>query len=674
MAKGAISTQPIPIIELTPPTPLISASPISDSVHQQKNTAISNFSLLQVPLHHVRSEMINAVNEEVAQAKNDANSALINAEKASVHLARRTFILKTVVAGISLGSLLLSTIPTVLSGGSASLLTAVLIPLTVLAISDAACACADWQYKKTGKNGLPMKSDSLGNLFYTIIKLFHLKESTTQKAAKRSSIVVKVIFTVGILWAIDTGKDFLLESDEITTPLGGVVKNLADIFLTKSGLTGTEESVQGLVNKKINAKHLLNQIKLQNLQLDLLIQQQKQAENEFYNEFLGVIKDAEQYIQSKQLERNEQKKMSEAWGQIIECFDKSTADRFKSVKAREAEKSNVAGKGRRHLSVTGEQIFSPSQVALPKTNHQIKSLVTNAKDASRQARESFVLYQVSAVKHARKSFIGKLIKIPLTILGLVVAIAATATSMGAASPLIVFVLGSLVISVGDAVHAYKDWKLKVHKQDGMPYGSDWIANVEYQRLIKQRSEKQAANRAQAATVVSRLVFTAGSSLSAGEQVEFIDSIDGVLGKIDYICDNICEELDGEDNMNLQSNIMQSTHQDAEQIQEAMYHRQIANTAHADNTAIIRKKSEQEMNRLMYQCIKTEEERVLLERLNNAYVGAFNALSDEIKNKLEPLVQANPELCKQKELQCSLVSRDLTFKWTDSVCSRSSFFA
>ncbi|WP_145964461.1 hypothetical protein [Parashewanella spongiae] len=607
--------------------------------------------------------MTGKINEEIEQAQKDARSALIDAEKASVNLAKRTFILKVVVAGISLGSLLLSIIPTVLTGGTGALLTAILTPLTLIAISDAACAFADWQSQKSGESGLPMKSDSLGNFFYLIVKLFHLKENTMQTAAKWSAIVVKVIFTVGILWAIDTGKDFLLESGDITTPLASLVTQLTAMFLEKSGLSETEESVQQLANKKKNAKQLLDQIKLQYLQLDLLINQQRQAEKEFHDEFQGVIQKAKHYTQTKELQREAQKKRIEAWEKLIESSDRNIKEQFQEMMLTEAKTSRSRQTSKRHLSIRGQHIFSPSQVTLSLAPEQMKSHVSDAKAATQKARDALTQLHRSQVKHARNSFIGKIVKIPITLFGFGVAVAATATSMGAASPLVVFVGGSLVIAIGDAVHAYKDWKLKANKQDGLPYGWDWIANEEYQRQIRRHhTVKQSDKRAQSATIATRLIFTAGTSLSSGEKVELVDTIDSALGKVESICDNICDDASNEENVSVQESTSESSHQDAEQIQEAMHQRQIASTAYSDNTMIIQKQSEREMKRLRQRSMQLEEENAQFKRLNNAYIAAFNTLPDALKDKLEPLIQAAPELCQQKELDCRLVSRDLTIDW------------
>ena len=125
------------------------------------------------------------------------------------------------------------------------------------------------------------------------------------------------------------------------------------------------------------------------------------------------------------------------------------------------------------------------------TNETMKSRVETCRLNAVAAHKEALAANVQLKK---KTFIIKLAIAIVASLIFLGSLAGTVASGGAAIPATAGFGVIALLAISDACCAYKDWQLKKQGKPGLTYGSDWIANKEYQRMLRNGRSEEAAKK------------------------------------------------------------------------------------------------------------------------------------------------------------------------------------
>ena len=546
----------IPKIEIEPPT--------SPAYTESTQASVNPNFLYVVPLAAGNLvELRNTTNEtmklRVETCRLNAVAAHKEALAANVQLKKKTFIIKLAIAVVASLIFLGSLAGTVASEGAAIPVTAGFGVIALLAISDACCAYKDWQMSEAGREGLPMGANGLGNGLHLLLKLFPMQEEKRQTVAKWSSLIVKTILTLGILGVTDFSVNVSMDNSSISTPLmplTGIMSKLAVTHIAKN--KATEEEVSCLNAKSQLTGQLEEQMEDAQSEMSKLLGTDAEQEADLRKASAKELKKLREKDHKLKIQLEQQKALQQ---QCLTFVDMVPEEYFEQVDVTRIYKTlNTTPQpvSPRRRSCSGD--FASTQVNLGKVRAAPAATAMTAQEHLEQAKQSAEEFKTASIRHARNTFISKIIR---------------SICLGCSlSPI------SLIISIGDAKHAYKDWQLKKQGKPGLTFGPDWIANKMYQRMIRNgRSEEAAKKRANRVSMGVRLVFSFGALISAGDQHCVVEKFTNSVCSVETLMSPALDEAEDDGEADEARSEVELQKRTADLEQELLHRQQIASSAH-----------------------------------------------------------------------------------------------
>ncbi|RYV03114.1 hypothetical protein SOPP22_06010 [Shewanella sp. OPT22] len=573
-------------------------------------------------LPSTRQSVTEDLHQHTESLKERAEKAQMEAKAANLQLKKKAFFIKLSIAIVASLICLGGVVAAAASGGAATPFAVGMGIIAASAIADACCAAKDWHSVKNGKETLPMGANGLGNLIYVALKPLPIENDTRKTAAKWVSLFSKMFVSVGILAAVDFNIDAFVESGALLTPLLSFVGNVTDIAVTHGAKNkATERSVE--------------MAQLNRQQTTALQEDMQRLETNFNNE---VVKERHQEaeIAEQAIERVKtlKKRAAEAhealilqqakhrrWITFVDSIPKNSekgmevAGLFSSVNVVAPQTCTV-----RRNSSSFE--FKPQDCQLEGVGQPTEVTSDSIKDKIKASKQAAIEFKNIQVRQARNAFISK-------VFGTICFIASGGV-----------IAGGLVISIGDAVHAYQDWQAKKHgkTEKVKPFGWDWIANVEYNRQIKNgMSEQDAKERAEKVSLGVRLGFSLGMLFPAGEQHQVVEAISSAVGKVDTMSGPVRERAEGDSNVAQRETREGFIQQQVELEEEQVQAQKIAHTRHNDQMAITRYQEIRAEEALKEQIHQKEGEIKALQSVNAEYKGVLSKVLVSHAEVLNPLI-------------------------------------
>ena len=528
MAASAVALNPS--ILVSPPDE--ERNPPPNSSHA--SASIDHSFLHAVPLdegnlHALRKTTNETMSSRVQVCKAKTEKAHAEAKKANVQLKKKTFIIKLTIAIIASVIFLGSLAGTAASGGVATPATVGFGGIAILAISDACCAYKDWKLSKAGREGLPMGANGLGNGLHWLMKLLPMQEDTRLTAAKWSSLIVKTIITLGILGVTDFSANVSMDNNTISTPLmtiGGALSDLAVTHAEKN--KATEQQVSQLDCTAHLSETFENEVIEAHQNLSNAIKVDSEQEKEFIEKaekHLQALRDKEHKLR---IELQRKKLLQQQCLKFVDCIPEHCLQQLEAIKLCNTLKQTQPTAPRESSSTSH---FDPTQFQLQKVAPAPvpAATATTAQKHFDDAMAAAEEFKTNCIKHAKSTFIVKVIR--------------SVCLAGGLSPI------SLFISIGDAKHAYNDWQLKKQGKTGLPFGSDWIANKEYQRMRNNnKTDAEAKKRANRVSMGVRLFFTLGAILPTGEQHCVVEGLTNAVCGVETLMSPMLDEAEDDDEL------------------------------------------------------------------------------------------------------------------------------
>ena len=530
-SRSPQAASPASVVPTPTPTPTPVRQPVelpeivittSDAIPRRTRhgAAKSHFDALEVPLTDRRNELLDKIETREDKAIKDAEEAIKKANKADVKLARKTFLIKLAKACAAIGAFAVALGLAVPTGGLSIAPAVILGVAAVFSVSDAACAGVDWGLKANGREGLPMECDATANIAYAIFRLFKVSEENAEKYAGRTSTVIKVVMTVGLLWADTVAAKPKVKSCDVAEQTKKALDAARD-KLTKyaDSIDMTKAKLETLENeaklKDVYAKELTEdseQLGKIDLNLDSMegdFEQRMDKKNdviEIQKQKLVVeIKQARTKLQ--QLNQVLQK-MSEQTAESLNELQtflklKDSTDEVLQNRSGECPNSHV------------EMVFSASQVPLLsdyKYSEDALKELRASHQAVEQAQRSLNEAELKMKKNVAKVKVFRCVLSVLSVAGSCVM--TILTNPVAAAPLIYFSVGSAITSCFDAGAAVVEYRRFKNELEPLPIQDNGIANAIYYLLANglNVNPQRAVSIAKTLSGVLVFCFTLGGKL------------------------------------------------------------------------------------------------------------------------------------------------------------------
>lgn len=556
------------------------------------------------------------IHSHAEKLKNKAEDSKLEAQQANLQLKKKTFFIKLSIAVVASIILVGGIIATGVSGGAAAPFAVGMGIVATMAIADACCAAKDWHLIKTEKAGLPMGANALGNLFYGLLKALPIEDSTRKTTAKWSSLIIKTIISIGVLSATDFNADVFIESGGMTTPLMSIAGALTDIVATKAeGNESTAESVGAMQQKSQLELRLSEEAKVQETSFaDESVQCREMEHNLEAKNSAEIVKlKAEKASVKADLET--QQRLKQRWLTFSEKIPLSSTEGMEVLYLFSAiQQRPVAATAPRAVEFQPQALPLSAPNSLPaETSDTIKESLAKAKSAAADFKKAHI-------RHARNTFMSKVIRSVCMVAGL-----------GLLS-------GGLVISIGDAIHAYKDWQAKKHGRETKPFGWDWIANEEYQRLVDNgKTKNQAQKRAENVSLGVRLAFSLGALLPAGSQHAVVEEISNAVNHFDVATSAVGDEMESAEGMPSAELDAEFRAQEIQQKTEVIKMEQITHTKQIDDIQRLSGQAHTAQARLMTEINEAKNQLAAVKDLNQQYQRALLVSIEQYYAAIEALL-------------------------------------
>ncbi|WP_133405448.1 hypothetical protein [Parashewanella tropica] len=543
LRHGAPTSSPLTAPTITVTRPSQPSNIELDAVGTYLQAPSADFNHLQVTLPPLRRHMVlEKVSEQSKRNAERAEESNRQAMQTGIEIAKKNFFIKLIATCVSLVVLGIAIGAVVGTLGAAAPMAipfiAVMGVVTAIAIADMFCALADWQLKSHGYSGLACGTCSIANGIWGIFYLCGWRNEKSIATAKVIAIVIKILITIGTLWAAEASPELLVDPQAVGGTLGTIAEECSKLYFQ---VEDAEKAHQEWFEKAVMDAEQAKEKRRGKEFIEGLVKSQLSVQEKFEDRIkVRVRKEYQLAVSAKETldsARTQLEDIEQAIAQAKMVLGSEVVVAMEDVVQREVELPDDADLSERADAQLQLGRFNVKEVSLKPYLDEIAEMSHRVERLREQHIESLTEAHRKKVRHCRNTFLGKLLNTPLSLLGVAGAAAITGATMGAATPLALFMIGIFSFSIGDAFAAYKNWQQMKKEGEELQFGSDFIANEMYYILRSEEvDEEKLIKLSENTSVVLRLIFTLGSlwpkrkALNAVEQLELVTShIEPVTG-------------------------------------------------------------------------------------------------------------------------------------------------
>ncbi|MBM7074027.1 hypothetical protein JQC92_18645 [Shewanella sp. 202IG2-18] len=485
---------------------------------------LSVYNPLQVPLQNTRNEVVTDIQESERKATEKALEALDKAKEADLKMAKKTFFMKLAKTCLAIAAAAVAIGFAVPTGGVSIAAAAVIGVAAVLSTADTISAAVDWGLKVKGKDGLPFEADGLGNIAYALFRFFDVSEEKAEKYAGWSSTGIKLVLTLGLLWAGSVTPKSKVKPSDIQKN-GEKILKLAGDKLTKyaDAINMTKEKLQKLEQEARLKDEMASEISEYSDDLkdidDLLDDREDDAREALRAKRENIKQQHSVLFEELKQSRKQLEQLREALSKVKKSDMESLVELEQLMELNNSSELLLMSESDKSATRYSEVVFAAEQVPLPSELDFTAEVAIELKNAQQATEDARKAYKEAQLKLKTNQVYLKAFGCFCAGVSLGGAIMSTVLTGPVAAPLIFFSLGALVTSVFDFEAAIVDERRLKNDEDLLPVKDNGIANAIHYLLVKKAkvSDPKALKAAKAMAGIIQIFFTLGGKWPEADQ-------------------------------------------------------------------------------------------------------------------------------------------------------------